>query len=87
MRSRSRSRAYAAWMALALCKTFCSSLDWGDWMTVHDLNPEVTMEDIERLNKLRTYYDYFDIGNRYGIDFPTFVRRVELGTWEAYFAS
>jgi len=56
-------------------------------MMVHDLKPEVTMEDIERLNKLRTYYDYFDVGNRYGIDFPTFVRRVELGTWEAYFAS
>jgi hypothetical protein len=50
------------------------------------VDPDVADLD-GRQEKLRTYFDHFDIEARYGIGFPEFVRRVEAGTWEAYLAS
>jgi glutaredoxin-related protein len=41
---------------------------------------------IERLDKLLTYYDHFEVEERYGINFKQFVRKVDEGAWEAYLA-
>lgn len=41
----------------------------------------------ERLEKLATYFNHFDISNRYGITFEEFTERVQRGTWVAYLAS
>jgi hypothetical protein len=43
--------------------------------------------EIVRLDKLESYFNHFDVGNRYGISFKEFVRKVEAGTWVAYLAS
>ncbi|WP_155702748.1 hypothetical protein [Paenibacillus psychroresistens] len=43
--------------------------------------------EIKRLDKLESYFNHFDIGNRYGISFKEFVRKVDAGTWVAYLAS
>lgn len=40
----------------------------------------------DRLDKLFTYFDHFNVQERYGIDFREFVRQVESGVWEAYLA-
>jgi len=42
---------------------------------------------IERLDKLKRYFDHFDIQERYGITFEQFQRKVTNGTWEAYLAA
>lgn len=38
----------------------------------------------ERLDKLGTYYQHFDISTRYGITFEDFVGRVQRGAWVAW---
>lgn len=43
------------------------------------------MSDV-RLDKLGQYFVRFAVRKRYGITFEQFVRKVELGTWEAYLA-
>jgi hypothetical protein len=42
--------------------------------------------EIDRLDKLFTYYDHFEVEQRYGISFKEFTRKVDAGTWEAYLA-
>ncbi len=39
-----------------------------------------------RLEKLGQYFVRFAVRKRYGITFEQFVRKVELGTWDAYLA-
>jgi replicative superfamily II helicase len=40
----------------------------------------------KRLQKLRTYFDHFNIEQRYKLTFEQFTRKVENETWEAYLA-
>jgi hypothetical protein len=42
--------------------------------------------EVIRLEKLQTYYDYFNVEQRYGLTFKQFVRKVEEGTWQPYLA-
>jgi hypothetical protein len=42
--------------------------------------------DVVRLDKLYTYYNYFEVEQRYEISFKEFTRKVDTGTWEAYLA-
>ena len=49
--------------------------------------PDIIDPEAERLDKLLIYYKYFDVEKQYGIDFKTFVRRVDEGTWTPYLAS
>lgn len=49
--------------------------------SVSSIDPE-----IERLEKLERYYKHFDIERRYGLSFKEFVRRVDMGTWDAWLA-
>lgn len=49
------------------------------------IDPDIEELD-SRLEKLRTYFDHFEVEQRYEIDFPEFVRRVNAGIWEAYLA-
>lgn len=38
----------------------------------------------ERIDKLGTYYVYFNISERYGLTFERFVEMVDLGSWEEF---
>ncbi len=40
----------------------------------------------ETLDKLGTYFIYFDIQNRYKITFKNFVKKYQKGTWEPWLA-
>lgn len=40
--------------------------------------------DTDRADKLFTYFDHFNVAERYEIDFKEFCRRVDAGSWEAY---
>lgn len=42
--------------------------------------------EVPRLEKLKIYFDHFNIENRYKLSFDQFLRKVENGTWEAYLA-
>lgn len=51
------------------------------------MNNLIDEPEIERLEKLQRYYEHFNVGSRYGIDFKEFVRRVDNGTWVPWRAS
>jgi hypothetical protein len=49
--------------------------------------PQVTPDPVlDRLDKLYTYFNYFDVADRYEISFDEFVKRVDEGSWVAYLA-
>lgn len=44
----------------------------------------VKEENLDRVEKLAKYYEHFNVGERYGISFIDFERRVNEGTWVPY---
>ncbi|MFS1514589.1 hypothetical protein VQL36_19480 [Chengkuizengella sp. SCS-71B] len=40
----------------------------------------------DRVEKLRKYFEHFNVEEKYGISFQEFARRVQIGTWEAVLA-
>jgi hypothetical protein len=46
----------------------------------------ITEESLDRLDKLYTYFDHFEVETRYELSFKEFVRKVDAGSWDAYLA-
>jgi hypothetical protein len=46
----------------------------------------VVESDVQRLDKLQTYYEYFSVEQRYSLSFKDFCRKVDDGIWVAYLA-